>query len=311
MGTDKKKIQILLSTYNGEKYLKKQLDSYVWQTVFPCTGVLIRDDGSTDHTVNILKEYEVKYGFTVIYGENIGINSSYRVLLEASDPNCQYFALSDQDDVWLPKKLEIALSRLNREDDELPLLFSSLSSITDENLNVYSTSIKPKRGLSFYNAMIQNVCPGHTQVFNSALRRTILQADNPGIHVLDWWVYMISSGLGKIIFEPDCTVMHRQHGGNAVGYERNPFKLLLSRIRRVHSQEAASITKQLLAFYEIYGERLSEDYLSELQGFLLSQSSLLSRFRYLRRARIYRQTRTETVLVRMLYLFGKYKLRDD
>lgn len=305
-----KVIQILLSTYNGEKYLREQLDSYIHQTAFSHVEVLIRDDGSTDRTIDILKEYEARYRFKVIYGENVGINSSYQILLEASDPDCEYYALSDQDDVWLPEKLEIALSRLNAENDELPLLFSSLSSITDENLNAYATSINPKRDLSFYNAMVQNVCPGHTQVFNRKIRELLLLGRSPEIHVMDWWLYLTSSGLGKVVFYPGCTVLHRQHGDNAVGYERDPIKLLIRRVKRTLSNEACSITKQLKGFYEIFGNRLSKDQCTELEDFLSSQSSFGSRLKYVRRTRIYRQTQMETFLVKLLYLAGKYKLRD-
>src|SRR5471030_507539 len=98
MGTDKN-IQILMTTYNGEKYLKEQLDSFTLLEGFEKIKVLIRDDGSNDNTVKIAEEYKKKYGFEIIRGENIGITNSIFELFKNSDKNCELFAISDQDDV--------------------------------------------------------------------------------------------------------------------------------------------------------------------------------------------------------------------
>lgn len=305
METDKK-VQILLSTYNGEKYLREQLDSFINQTCFSQIRVLIRDDGSTDGTVDILREYAEKYGFELICGENIGGNASYGALIQASDPECAYFAISDQDDVWLPDKIEIALACLEKNSSNEPALFFSLTNIVDEELNPISKSYMPTRGASFYNAMVQNVCIGHTQVFNAALRELVTQTDCANAHVVDWWIYLIASGLGKVFFEPQATVLHRQHGKNAVGYEMNPVKKMIVRLKRVRSREAASISRQLISFMHYYGNLLPEDYRREAKTFLEAQKSFKQRFLYLLQAKIYRQSWNETILVRLLYLIGKY-----
>lgn len=98
-----KTVQILLSTYNGEAWLRPQLDSYPALTGSFDGRVLIRDDGSTDKTREILREYARRYGFTVLEGPNPGVNRSVFELFAAADLSCDYFALSDPDDVWLPK----------------------------------------------------------------------------------------------------------------------------------------------------------------------------------------------------------------
>ena len=305
-----KKVQILLSTYNGEKYLREQLDSYIGQTCFPIIRVLIRDDGSTDGTVGILKEYAERYGFEILYGENIGVNASYGVLLQASDPECAYFALSDQDDVWLPEKIEIALHHLTAHEGCEPALFFSLSRIVDERLNTISESHFPTRGTSFYNAMVQNVCPGHTQVWNAAMRERLLRTDFSHAHILDWWIYLLASGTGKLYFAPQCTVLHRQHGNNAVGYEMNPLKNLLILLKRVRSKEAAAISRQLECFLQDYGEELSDAYRTEVKLFLGAQASIIWRFSYIIHSKIFRQARMDTILVYLLYLLGKYRMKD-
>ena len=108
-----KEVEILLSTYNGEKHLREQLDSFVSLENFSSVKVLIRDDGSTDSTREILCEYRDKHGFEVIFGENIGLNLSLHQLILAADKEMKYFAFSDQDDVWLPDKLTRAISSLS------------------------------------------------------------------------------------------------------------------------------------------------------------------------------------------------------
>ena len=157
-----KRIQILMSTYNGEKYLKEQLDSFVNLDNFEEVKVLIRDDGSTDSTLEILDEYRLKYGFEIIKGINIGLNKSMMNLFKECDMECDYFAYSDQDDVWLSDKLIIASNMLDKMPKEKPLLFSSCSEVVDQNLKFISNTDYPSRGTDFYNAMIQNIARGHT-----------------------------------------------------------------------------------------------------------------------------------------------------
>lgn len=306
-GTDKR-VQILLSTYNGEKYLREQLESYVSLDGFEKCCVLIRDDGSTDGTQKILQEYEKKYGFEVILGENVGVNASYRILLKQSSRQCDYFAFSDQDDVWLPHKLKCAIEKLDCLSDNKPKMFFSLSQITDEHLNPLAVSNSPKRGVSFYNAMIQNVCPGHTQVIDQRMKQLLLSAEDGYVHVMDWWVYLIASGLGRIVYEPTCTVLHRQHGDNAIGYEMSRFKQLKTRIYRVRAKEGKAITRQLENYLTSFGDGLPLDYKVELSAFIESQKTLWDRMRYSITSKFFRQTIFETGVVKILYILGNYRL---
>lgn len=306
-----KRIQILLSTYNGEKYLREQLDSYLAQKNYGEVKVLIRDDGSTDGTPDILRKYEKAEGFKVLYGSNVGINASYTELLQRSDPNCEYFSFSDQDDVWLPDKLSTAVKAIaSCPNQKIPILCASRSQVTDEALEPIGASILPVRGLSFYNAMVQNVCPGHTQVFNRKLRDQLLQGDISHAHVLDWWVYLVASGLGRVVFLEEHTVLHRQHKGNAVGYQLDILRLFFTRLKRVRSDEAAQITCQLEGFLSDYGEILPEVCRLEVERFLNSQDHFHERVRYAFGGKCFRQTRYETLLVRCLYAVGKYRIRS-
>lgn len=301
-------IQILLSTYNGEKYLREQLDSYFQQDCVEKIKILIRDDGSSDGTREILREYALREGLEIEFGKHLGTNASYQWLLRNSGAECGFFALSDQDDVWLPNKLALALEALKQYPQKEPLLFASRSQITDEALHPTGRSIVPVRGLSYYNAMVQNVLPGHTQVFNAALRDDLARHGLLEAHVVDWWVYLVASAKGKIVFSDECTVLHRQHGDNAVGYQRGWLAGLLRKLRYIRDGKGNSITRQLDAFFNAYGEELPEELKEETTRFLKGLGAFGKRLSYLQRSRVYRQKGLENAAFRLLYLLGKYDL---
>ena len=306
--TKNKDVQILMSTYNGEQYLREQLDSIVALEGFDRICVLIRDDGSTDHTRQILHDYENQYGFEVLYETNIGVNASIYRLLEKSSANCRYFAICDQDDVWLPNKMKIALAALSQEPINLPCLFASLSDIVDSNLRHLGYSVYPKRGATYYNALIQNIAAGHTQVFNSSMKKLLLDANIESAHVVDWWIYLTASAFGKVIFYPKCTVLHRQHGNNAVGYSLHPWAKFIKRLRWIFTGKGNAISKQILSFYTSYKEFLPPEYRKETERYLKFGNNLFTRIYYALTCKVYRQQPLENILFKLLYVIGKYKL---
>lgn len=307
MGADKK-IQILLSTYNGEKYLREQLESYLKLEGFENIKVLIRDDGSTDHTMEILDEYKAKYGFEVEAGENLGVNDSIFWLFTHCDLSCDYFALSDQDDVWLSNKFTMALNKLQTIDKNIPALFGSCSQITDRELKPKGSTTRPIKGVGFYNAIAQNVCPGHTQVFNRALLKHFIPYQPDKICVIDWWIYLVASGLGKVVFDNGFTVLHRQHGDNSIGYRVGFFPNLWQRLKKVKNGKGNQISLQLLSFLQIYGDKLPLEYYNEIECYFSCQSNFFARMYYALIGKAYRQTYLETLIFKMLFVLGKYKV---
>lgn len=306
-----KRVQILLSTYNGEKYLREQLDSYLTQTCARQMQVLIRDDGSTDGTVEILREYAAAYGFEVVFGENLGVNGSYQWLIAHSSPDCDYFAFSDQDDVWLPEKLALAVTALDGCLPGNPALFASRTQVTDASLKPIGVSALPVRGISFYNAMVQNVLPGHTQVFNRALRDILCAHGCLEAHVVDWWLYLTASAVGEIVFSETGQVLHRQHGNNSVGYRLTFFSQLTQRMQALRQGKGNAVSRQLLAFHDSWGDVLAKEYAQELRDYLNSLGDFFSRSTYLRRSRVFRQKPMEDRAFRLLYLLGKYNLDKE
>lgn len=306
-----KRVQILLSTYNGEEYLQAQLESFLQMNSFAQCCVLIRDDGSTDGTKEILGRYEKIDGFHIEYGDHIGITGSYKWLLDHGDTSCDYYAFSDQDDVWLPDKIGIALRLLDGEDNAQPLLFASLTQVVDKNLKPIATSVYPRRGVSFYNAMVQNVLPGHTQVINKVLKNIICARGFDDIHVIDWWYYLVAAAVGKVIYYPQYTVKHRQHGQNAVGFKMGLIPSLVRRLKYIAQGRGNAFSKQLKAFYLHYSDLLSQEIRDEIEDYFNSMRSVVSRIRYVGRCKAYRQNTAENMMFKILYVIGKYNVKGN
>lgn len=302
-----KKIQILLSTFNGEKHLCEQLDSFVNLDNYSEVKVLIRDDGSSDLTAEILKEYSEKYGFEVLFGENVGLNRSLFQLLQKADRSCEYFSFADQDDVWLADKLSRADASLSQIPSDTPALYAACSSLTDDELNITGRTFIPKR-TSFYNAMVQNVCIGHTQVFNRAHLELLSSSYTDDMMIMDYWSYLLASCFGEIIYDKKPTTLYRQHSNNVIGYSNSFFRTLGIRMKRVRTKKSVKNAAQLKAFLDIFEERIPQEYRDETERFFKKQKSFFTRLGYVFSTRAYRQTFLETLIFKFMYLLGRYNI---
>lgn len=226
------RVTILMSTYNGEEYLKEQLNSLLNQT-YKNIEILIRDDGSTDNTLEILKKYSESYDNISFYtGKNLKPAKSFLDLIKKAE-NSKYYAFSDQDDVWDKDKVEIAIKMLEKEDDNLPKLYFSNTKLVDKNLNELKNIRKIyKDKLNIGNALIENVATGCTVVFNDKLiellkRINFDDIENGFMH--DSLAYRICFATGNVIFDEIPHISYRQHGNNAIGNSSNIFDKIKKR----------------------------------------------------------------------------------
>lgn len=231
--TQLKKVAILLCTYNGSKYIKKQIDSIISQTVNEWV-IFASDDGSTDDTLEILNEYQIKLGserFCIIKGPGKGFAWNFISLLESSGDEFDYYAFCDQDDEWMPEKLAAGISNLNGYSQELPSLYCSRTQLVDENNNDIGLSPLFEKPPSFKNALIQSIAGGNTMMLNRQARKLIIKTpryDRVISH--DWWVYIIITAVGgKVFYDPIPNIKYRQHTGNIVGSNLG----WLARLKRV------------------------------------------------------------------------------
>lgn len=310
MGTDKK-VQVLMSTYNGEKYLRQQLDSILDQEFSGLIKILVRDDGSSDSTIDILEEYEKKNLIEVIYGTNIGLTSSILELLKKADILMDYYAFSDQDDIWFNDKTMRSVEFFKKrereyESDEIVLFFSS-SLIVDENMNYMGQTFSGSQKICFYNSMIQNIMPGHTQMFNKALLNELKNIEPQHVFIIDWWTNLLATALGTVLYDDKPTVFHRQHMNNAVGFETNIIRSYVSRIRRIIRKDLYNVSYQLIGFRKKYGDLLRKDYICEVNNFIDNQKNLLLRIKFVLTTKCFRQKKIETFLFYLAYIMGFYR----
>lgn len=234
------KIDVLISTYNGKNYLIEQLDSLLNQTVEDFR-VLIRDDGSQDNTIKIIKEYAIKYYNKICLVEdgfgNLGSSSSFMKLLEYSDSD--YIMFCDQDDVWLPNKIELTMNKM-REMEKLTvnepcLVFSDLK-VVDSKLKTISNSfwlhqkIDPKTSYNWKNIAVQNIITGCTIMINKHSKKYCLPFDLSFL-LHDQWLGITIAKSGKIDFIYDKTILYRQHNNNVAGAQNYGLMYLLTKFK--------------------------------------------------------------------------------
>lgn len=249
------KIVVLMSTYNGERYVEAQVCSILSQ--LPQDGELrVRDDGSTDTTAALV-EAIADARVRVTRGTNIGFARSFLHLLKAAPDDADVVMLSDQDDVWLPDKIRRASGALAAFEKK-PALYCSRQKLVDEHLRPLGESPSWPRGPSFRNALVQNIATGCTIAIN---RRALLLSrefgDESSIHFHDWWLYLVVSAFGQVVADDEPSLLYRQHGRNAIGTGAGFFGHVakLEFVRRTGWLDA--MYQQTKNFLAVHGQRLS------------------------------------------------------
>ena len=214
-------ISILLSTYNGEKYLEQQIESIIKQS-YKNWKLVVRDDGSTDQTVKIIEKYvkiDKRISFNNINYDNMGVVKSFLFLL--NHVKSDYYMFCDQDDIWLKDKVKLTLSCIKEKElkEMKPYLIHTDLKVVDQNLNNISNSIydyqKLPKESNYISSFIQNNVVGCTVLFNNHLKELVKYQD--GIVMHDWWLALVARTFGEVVFLPTATILYRQHGKNAVG----------------------------------------------------------------------------------------------
>lgn len=213
-------VGVVMSTYNGEKFLAEQLDSILCQKGVD-VRLVVRDDGSKDATVDILNRYAAQHGnMTVLARPNVGCKQSFcEAAREAADllPDCDYFAFADQDDVWLDDKLASEVDALAKNDAEKPALAYCQYQLVDASLGELPTRRIPNRDTLAESLVISSV-PGCTMAFNRKLMELFLMARPEKMTLHDNWIFKTCLACGgKVSSTRKIGVLYRQHGHNEVG----------------------------------------------------------------------------------------------
>lgn len=304
--TSAPRVEILLATYNGARYLPEQLDSLVAQTHRPLS-LVVRDDGSTDDTPAIVARYAERLPLRVLPGGHLGVRRAFFALLAAADPAAEYVAFCDQDDVWLPDKLARAVAALAERAPDQPALYCARAILTDGALNPIGHTRLPNRPPGFYNALIENIASGMATVMNRAAVNLINAAPpdaavNP-IH--DWWAYQAVTACGTAIYDPEPALLYRQHGRNTIGVARGPFAGFRARVmRQLSGQSRGEISALAGELRRCLGDRMTPEARTLLDDFLQPRG-LLARLGYVARCPLHRQRPSDDLAFRLLYLLGR------
>lgn len=220
-------VAILLATYNGEKYLTKQLDSIINQT-YNNWIIYVHDDGSKDKTVDIINKYINKFPRKIKYIEGKptgGAKDNFMYLMSKAKED--YIMFCDQDDVWLNNKIEVTLNEMKRVETKKEtsiLVFSDLK-VVDKDLNVISDSLEKYQSLNYKKVdyaslLMQNQITGCTVMINKALLDKALVKDTKDIIMHDWWCALIAAKFGIISCINKQLTLYRQHTDNEEGAKR-------------------------------------------------------------------------------------------
>ena len=224
---------VLMSTYNGEKYIKDQIDSILSQT--SKVELFVRDDCSGDSTQKILQTY-YNQGLLCWYtGENMGPGKSFFDLVQKA-PFAEYYAFADQDDVWDEEKIAKGIKKLAQCSPDIPNLYCSTFTPVDSNLQPITCkeryNTKPSLGI----ALLECIAPGCTYIFNRKALEEFRKYKMDYITIHDWDLYRIVMALGgNVVYDDEPHILYRQHGNNTIGFQSRGVRHWYSRLKRFFS----------------------------------------------------------------------------
>ncbi len=297
-----KKVAVIMSTYNGERFIKEQLDSILNQT-YKNVEIIIRDDGSTDKTVEIIKDYQkTNKNIELFIGENLGFIKSFFELLKLAEAD--YYSYADQDDIWMPNKIEIAVNSLNELDDSKPNMVFGNSDYYDENMKFIGHGEKDKK-YSFLSALFACVGQGMTMTVNKKTRDMIIENMPKTCFFHDWWTYLLCIGLGNVAYNNVTTVKYRRRKENATSEGQGYFRLLIWRVKNLLFNDGIrDIKQQMINFKDYYYYSLSDENKKILDLFANEQYSFLNVIKKTFYPKKIRRNIFDDFMLRIIFLIG-------
>lgn len=308
-GVKEPKVAILLCTCHGQHYLAEQLDSFQAQS-HSNWEVWASDDGSEDDTHAILEAYRQKWPagrLSIDFGPAEGFAANFLSLTCKASIEADYYAYSDQDDVWESDKLERAVRWLEIVPENIPALYCSRTRLVDAENNEIGLSPLFSKPPSFANALMQNIGGGNTMVFNNAARGLLREAgEATPLITHDWWAYMVVTGCGgKVFYDSYPSLRYRQHDGNLVGMNAT-WAARFKRIRMLWEGRFKNWSDSNIAGLRKLQHKLTPENQDTLERFANArQMSLIPRLLHLKRSGIYRQTLFGNLGLIAAAIFGK------
>lgn len=253
------RVAVLMSTYNGEKYIREQIESILNQIGNFELDLWIRDDGSIDSTIDILNEYQGKNKLRWYSGENMGPGKSFIDLLYKVS-GYDYYAFSDQDDVWLINKIEKGISAL-LECQKEGLYFCNAEYVDQDLKPLGGTTYKNYVPTDYYSAILNPGYLGCTMVFNSKLASVIQTHEFPRkLYIHDAYIARVCAAVGgKIEYDKGVYIKYRQHESNVIGSTVGKSDALKRRIKMIIEKPIVGIADELQDLSMIYADKIGLD----------------------------------------------------
>lgn len=287
-------VAILLCIYYGKQFLEEQLESIAQQT-HTNWKLYVSDDGDCEESRRILKRFSERFEkgrVTVRKGPHKGFVENFLSLTCDASISADYFAFSDQDDIWNKDKLKNAIQALGGVDQSIPSLYCSRTIVVDKSNNEIGKSPLFTRTPSFSNALVQCIGGANTMTFNRKVRDIAVEVGKniPAI-THDWWMYLLTTGVGgRVIYDSKPSIRYRQHESNRVGcnitLRAKLFRVFLLLTGKFKDYNDRNIKSLGYAYHLLTKEnqRIYDEFVT------LRKSYLVQRINRFKRLKIYRQT---------------------
>ncbi|HEO6380456.1 TPA: glycosyltransferase family 2 protein [Streptococcus agalactiae] len=284
------KVNILMATYNGEKFLAQQIESIQKQT-FKEWNLLIRDDGSSDKTCDIIRNFTAKDSRIRFINENehhnLGVIKSFFTLVNYEVADFYFF--SDQDDVWLPEKLSVSLEAAKHKASDVPLLVYTDLKVVNQELNILQDSMiraqSHHANTTLLPELTENTVTGGTMMINHALAEKWFTPNDILMH--DWFLALLAASLGEIIYLDLPTQLYRQHDNNVLGARTmdKRFKILREGPKSIFTRYWKLIhdsQKQASLIVDKYGDIMTANDLELIKCFIkIDKQPFMTRLRWI------------------------------
>lgn len=311
-----KKVDVILASYNGEKYIKEQINS-----ILLCLDkvkdhecqLLISDDCSQDGTLKIISEINDDRVKLIDSTRAGGVLANFERLIKYS--NADYVFFADQDDIWIEDKVSVFLDAFNKienEHDSTPVLLYSDVTLVNTNLNVIHNSMMEVQKIiekpSFCELLVSNSVTGCAMAANRVLLNKIKKINEHDVIMHDWYLALVAKSTGYLKFVPGQYVLYRQHGGNQVGSKiyqvsdkMHPTKLLKF-IKKSRGDIIRTINQAYYFKTQHTNENFNSIFLNDLNSYIEAKGSLIKRINNVFSGKFQKKGRLRNIIYIMLYL---------
>ncbi|MCD2167613.1 glycosyltransferase family 2 protein [Comamonas koreensis] len=273
------RVAVLISTYNGQFYITDQLKSILSQLKIE-DRVFIRDDGSTDKTLELIKSVNDIRIEIIESDGNLGFGPSFMTLIHKVPKTFDFYFIADQDDVWIDGRVSRALKALRNKN--CPMMYCSRLELVNSKLESIGLSPLYTKTPSFYNAICQNIATGCTIAINQLalflIRSMPIEKYYDGrLYYHDWWLYLNISYFGTVVHDPIPSVLYRQHEFNQIGMNDGLGRYYTIIKKILKNSWFSLLINQLNLFYEIHHKRIPNKDLEKIHNLCHGSSIQIAR----------------------------------